>query len=119
MGGLGGAMGRQRDIVRLAGSAPKSDLGLDGSDRCRTSVVGCGILMLFYGYFSDFLYLNFCNLENPRNLSNSRAREIEPLRKSRELANIASEPQSAAFGIPVGSKPSFGGARSGNRGFVG
>ena len=71
------------------------------------------------GYFSDFLYLNFCNLENPRNLSNSRAREIEPPRKSRELAKIASEPQSAAFGVRVGSEPSFGGARSRNGGFGG
>ena len=55
------------------------------------------------------LYHTFCNLENPRKLSNSRARKIEPRRKLRELAKIASELQRAAFGIPLGSEPSFGG----------
>ena len=48
-----------------------------------------------------------------------RAREIEPPRKSRELAKIASEPQRAAFRIPLGSEPSFGGARSRVGGRVG
>ena len=48
-----------------------------------------------------------------------RAREMEPPRKSRELAKIASEPQRAAFGIPLGSEPIFGGARSQFGGFVG
>ena len=76
------------------------------------NVVVMDILTIFY-------IIIFEILENPRKLSDSRARDLEPLPKWRELAQITSKPQSAAFGIPVGSDPNFGGARSRNGGLVG
>ena len=65
MGGLGGALGRLGDILRLAqwaGSAPKSDLGLDGSVQLDRE-----FKCFNYGYFSDFLYLNFAIWKIPEN----------------------------------------------------
>ena len=88
MGGLRGTMGRRRDIVRLAqwaGSAPKSDLGLDGSDRCRTSIV-----VVIMDIFPIFYILIFAIWKIPGNY------RIRARGKSSRRGNRGNLPKSLA-----------------------